>query len=309
VALTSVSVTLFALSRCFGDDLRGIVDAARIAEDAGVDHLALPEHVVMGRNTDRYPFGAFPYPPEEPWLEPTVAIAAMAAATERITLASAILISSVRPAVLLAKTAATLDVLSGGRFELGVGTGWQREEIEACGVPFTNLRDRLADTVRACRVLWRDAPASFSSPTVEFEDVWCLPAPTRATGVPLWFGMPPTPRNADLIAEVGTGWLPLGKDWTIDDVAAGAARIREAFVARGRDPEELSVRAVLPPVLDADGRGRLDATLEVGLPRLAAAGVTSASLGLRFFADGPDGIRPFFEDLGRRWDAFGRTVD
>jgi len=309
VPVTSLSVTLFSLDHYFGDDLAKIVDAARIAEDTGLDHLALPDHVVMGRGTDTYPFGTFPYPPDEPWLEPMVALGAMAAASERLALTTAILITSARPATLIAKSAATLDVLSHGRFELGLGTGWHREEIEASGYEFRNLRGRLGDTARACRALWRDAPASFSSDTVSFTDLWCVPRPTRPSGVPIWFGAPLTDGNLTLIVETGAGWLPLGKNWTVDDTAAGVERLRAAFVAAGRDPAEVGVRAVLFPVLDDDGRGRLDATLEEGLPPLAAAGVTSASLGLRFFADGPDGVRPFFEELNRRWDALGRSVD
>jgi probable F420-dependent oxidoreductase len=308
VAVTSLSVTLFALDHYFGPDLANVVDAARIAEDAGLDHLALPDHVVMGRGTDTYPFGTFPYEPDEPWLEPMTALGAMAAATERITLATAILITSVRPAPLIAKSAATLDVLSRGRFELGLGTGWHREEIEASGYEFKRLRARMGDTARACRALWRDAPASFESETVSFTDLWCVPRPTRPDGVPIWFGAPLTDANVALITETGSGWLPLGKDWTIDDTRAGVERLRAAFTAAGRDPDDLGVRAVLTPVLDDDGKGRLDATLEEGLPRLAGAGVTSVSLGLRFFADGPDGVRPFFEELGRRWDALGRSV-
>jgi alkanesulfonate monooxygenase SsuD/methylene tetrahydromethanopterin reductase-like flavin-dependent oxidoreductase (luciferase family) len=180
--------------------------------------------------------------------------------------------------------------------------------VEASGYEFRNLRGRLGDTARACRALWRDAPASFASDTVSFTDLWCVPRPTRPSGVPMWFGAPLTDGNLALIVETGAGWLPLGKNWTVDDTAAGVERLRAAFVAAGRDPGELGVRAVLFPVLDDDGRGRLDATLEEGLPPLAAAGVTSASLGLRFFADGSDGVRPFFEELNRRWDALGRSV-
>jgi probable F420-dependent oxidoreductase len=309
MALTSVSVTIFALDHFFGRDFRAVVDVAAAAEDAGVDHLALPDHVVMGERTDRYPFGTFPYPPQEPWLEPMVTLGAMAARTERLRLGCSVLVAGARPAALIAKSAATLDVLSDGRFDLGLGPGWQREEIEACGMPFENGRDRLVDTARACRTLWRDAPASFASATVSFSDIWCEPRPTSPDGVPIWFGIPPSERNATLIAELGAGWLPLGKDWTVDDTARGAARIRAAFEAAGRNPAELGVRAVLPPVLDADGRGLLAPTLEEGLPRLAAAGATSASLGLRFFAADAAGIAPFFQDLGRRWDAMGRSVE
>ena len=80
----------------------------------------------------------------------------MAAVTERVRFSTKILIAPLRPAAVLAKTLATMDVLSQGRLEVGVGTGWQREEYEAAGVPWTERGRRLTDTIAACKTLWRD---------------------------------------------------------------------------------------------------------------------------------------------------------
>src|SRR5215470_1572055 len=107
----------------------------------------------MGARTDRYPFGRFPMPPEYPWFEPLTMLAAIGGAT--------------------------LDVVSGGRLDVGVGTGWQREEYEASAIPFERRAERMDDQLRACRVLWRDAPASFVSETVRFEQIWSRPAPLQ----------------------------------------------------------------------------------------------------------------------------------
>ena len=105
----------------------------------------------------------------------------MAAVTERVRFSTKILIAPLRPAAVLAKTLATMDVLSQGRLEVGVGTGWQREEYEAAGVPWNRSgAERLTDTIAACKALWRDSPASFRSATVNFDDIWCEPKPCPA---------------------------------------------------------------------------------------------------------------------------------
>src|SRR5262249_10547347 len=155
-----------AIGHLFGDDLAGLVELARIADDTGIDQLVLPDHVVMGPHLENYPYGRFPLPLEEPWPEPLTVLAAMAGASRRVRLGTAVLSAPLRPAVLLAKTLATLDVLSRGRLEVGVGTGWQAEEYAAEGLDFARRWQLFDDGLRACRVLWRDAPAAFESPTV-----------------------------------------------------------------------------------------------------------------------------------------------
>jgi alkanesulfonate monooxygenase SsuD/methylene tetrahydromethanopterin reductase-like flavin-dependent oxidoreductase (luciferase family) len=131
-----LSVTISNLHRSFGPDLRWMVDLARVADESGIDQIALSDHVLMGERTDRYPYGTFPFAPDEPWMEPLTTLAAIASVTRRVRLATGILIAPLRPPPLLAKTIATLDVLSNGRVDFGVGVGWQREEYEASSVPF-----------------------------------------------------------------------------------------------------------------------------------------------------------------------------
>ena len=113
------------------DDWRRLIDLAVVAEDEGVDRLVHVDHVVMGNNTQQYEWGNFDIPPDAPWLECLTVLAAVAAVTSRVRLSTRILIAPMRPAALLAKTAATIDQISGGRLDLGVGTGWQKEEFEA----------------------------------------------------------------------------------------------------------------------------------------------------------------------------------
>jgi probable F420-dependent oxidoreductase len=293
-----VSVTISGFTRLFGNDLRAVVEAARAADGAGVHQLVVPDHVVMSTRTDRYPFGKFPYGPEEPWPEPLILLAAIAAATERVRLATGILISPLRPAVLLAKTAATLDQVSHGRLDLGVGIGWQREEYRAEGLSFVERRVRFADQLRACVALWtHEPPVSFESETVSFTDIWCEPRPAQPGGVPLSFGTAATPEMVDLMAELGAGWLPIYTT-TPEELLDGLARLRAAYSAAGRDPAALHSRETLRPVLDANGRLDGPATRAAAEP-LAERGITMASVGLGRNLDDAGGVARFFEDLGR----------
>jgi probable F420-dependent oxidoreductase len=292
-----VSVTISGLSRLFGTDLGAVLDVARTADAAGIHQLVLPDHLAIGPRTDRYPFGTFPYPPSEPWLEPLTTLAALAGVTQRVRLATGVLIAPLRPALLLAKTAATLDVLSAGRLDLGVGTGWQREEFTDAGQAFVGRTARLDDTVRACRALWTEAPpVSFHAPTVAFEELWCEPKPVQAGGVPIWFGGGPTDATARRIATLGAGWLPVGV-MPLDDLRTGIEKIRAAYQTEGRDPATLGVRAGVPVVTDDHGHVDLGATLtDVG--DFADAGVTLLSLALgRFLRDRTD-VGPFLRDVG-----------
>ena len=184
-------------------------------------------------------------------MEPLTTLAAIAGATSRVRLVTGILIAPLRQAVVLAKTVASLDALSGGRVDLGVGVGWQPEEYAAVGVPFERRWSRLDDTMRACRVLWRRVPASFTSPTVSFDDVYCTPLPAQAR-LPVWYGAAMTDRLAARIAELGDGWYPVGAP-TAEELRTGGDVARKAFAEAGRDPSTLGVRRALVPVRTEGG--------------------------------------------------------
>lgn len=281
--------------------LHEVIDLARAAEEAGVDTVIVPDHVVMGENTDAYAWGPFPFPIDVPWLEPLTVLAAIAGATSRVRLATGILIAPLRPAIVLAKTAASLDVLSRGRLELGVGVGWQREEFEAAGLDFDARARRLDDTLAACRVLWRDSPASFTSDTVSFERIWCEPHPVQAGGVPVWFSGTLHERNRERIVRWGDGWIPI-MTATLDDLREGAARLADAFDAAGRDAASLKVRGALEVRAGADRRPDLAATL-AGATDLARAGATDVQLPLLAFVRKPEQLGDFFGALAEQWPA------
>src|SRR5438477_973999 len=156
-----------------------MLDRARAADEAGIDRLFVSDHVVFGEHIDAYgrpelggtEGGRQPTGPDGHWLEPLTVLSHVAAVTTRVRLATGILLAALRRPVVLAKTAATVDVLSGGRLDLGVGIGWQREEYEAAGLDFGG-RGRLLDhTLAVCQTLWCEAPARFESEELQFEGI------------------------------------------------------------------------------------------------------------------------------------------
>ena len=261
-----------------GPGLGPLLDLARAADDAGVDRLVVSDHVVLGRHLDAYRWGRFPTASDGPWLEPLTCLTAFAAVTTRVRLSTGILIAPLRPAALLAKSVATLDVLSGGRVDLGVGVGWQREEYDAAGLEFASRGDLLDETVAACRELWSDLPASYRGVHVAFEDVFCAPLPVQER-VPVWFSGTLTDRTVRRIADLGDGWIPI-MGATADDIRAGAKRLREATDRR------LDVQAPLVPVRRDDKTVDIDAMIGQA-PELSAAGVTNIYVNAATLAGDP----------------------
>ncbi|MDB5432274.1 MAG: fmn-dependent monooxygenase [Caulobacter sp.] len=289
-----VKMVLGGLQTWSGGDMRPVVELARRAEAAGIDGLVVTDHVVMGEHLEAYPYGPFPMGPEEPWFEPLICLASIAAATTTLRLMTGILVAPLRPAVLLAKQLATLDVMSGGRLDIGVGTGWQKEEYEACGVAFEDRFALLEDHVRVWRLLWGDeAPASYRSDYTQFERIWCRPAPLQAGGIPVWFGTAPLARNVARMGELADGWMPMEQDPV--KLAEPIARIRAAVAAAGRDPGAFKVRAVLR-VLERDGKADLEASLAQAAD-LVAAGVTHIEVRPSRFLASPDGLEPLLARL------------
>jgi alkanesulfonate monooxygenase SsuD/methylene tetrahydromethanopterin reductase-like flavin-dependent oxidoreductase (luciferase family) len=182
--------------------------------------------------------------------------------------------------VVLAKMAATIDVLSGGRLDLGVGVGWQREEYEAAGLSYEG-RGRLLDhTVEVCQLLWREQTARYDADGLTFDKIHQMPKPLQPGGVPIWVSGTVNARSMERLARFGSGWIPWGDD--ADDIATGIAKMRAAVSELGRDPSELGVVGNLPMVRNADGDADVDATMAAA-PALVEAGVTD----IRLFPNAP----------------------
>ena len=293
----TLSIGLANFGSYFGPDWSRLLDVARAAEDAGIDRVVINDHVVMGRNTDAYSWGRFPVPPEAPWLEPMTVLAAMSAATTTVRLSTSVLVAPLRPAALLAKTVATLDVLSNGRVDLGVGVGWQREEYDAIGLSFADRGQLLTDTIGACRALWEQLPASYASATTTFSDVFCAPQPVQPR-LPVWFGGTLNARNLHRVTELGDGWIAI-MGATLDDLRAGAAALRAAAPQRS-----FTVQAPAVIARDDDKRPVIGPTME-SVPALLDAGVTDVYVNLAAFCRDLDDAPAVLTELAAR---FGATL-
>lgn len=232
-------------------DWRHLLDQARAADEAGIDRICVSDHVVFGPDLSAYgdpaaggvTGGVQPTGPDGEWLEPLTVLAAMAAVTTRVRLATNVLVAPLRRAVVLAKVATTLDALSHGRFELGVGIGWQEAEYRAAGVPFRDRGRVLDETLAACRDLWTSERAAFAGPDFSLAGVAMMPKPA---GVPVWVGGRAIPAVARRVAAFGSGWIPWGTG--PDNFVEVLARMRSLVEAEGRDFATVAVSYALPTV-------------------------------------------------------------
>jgi len=245
-------------------EVETVIANAEAADRAGVDRVLVVDHVVMGSDTDVYRWGRFPTGPDEPWLEPLTLLALLAGRTERVRLGTGVLVAALRGGAVLAKTAATLDLVSGGRLDLGVGTGWQAREYEAAGLDHARRGPLLDETLETVRRLWAQAPATIDRPGGAVPDVWCVP---RSPHVPIWVSGTLSRPVLRRLVRWGDAWIPI-MGISTERLAADVVRLREAFTDAGRDPETLRVQGALTVV-----RGDLDATLD-GAAELLAAGAT-----------------------------------
>src|ERR1700754_2789374 len=183
---------LHALGIGAGAD-RAVIDAVAVAaEGAGFATLWSGEHVLMvDRSASRYPYsddGQIAVPAAADWLDPLIGLSFAAAVTSSIGIATGVLLLPEHNPVVVAKQAATLDTLSGGRLTLGIGVGWSREEFDALGVPFERRAARTAEYVAAMLILWRDDVASFDGEFVSFDRVRVNPKPPRDRRIPIVLG-------------------------------------------------------------------------------------------------------------------------
>ncbi len=228
----------------------GIDAMAARGEALGFSHFAVPDHLVVPRTIgSRYPYsetGAFPGADSGECLEQLTLMAYLAATTTTARLLSSVMVVPHRAAVHTAKTLATIDLLSGGRVDLGIGAGWMREEFEAIGAPPFEARGRVTDEyLAAMRELWTADSPEFDGEFVRFSDLTFLPKPAQRNGPPIWVGGESRPalRRA---ARIGDVWYPIGANPahplnTAARLAEGMETMQGFADEAKRDPGEIGV--------------------------------------------------------------------
>jgi probable F420-dependent oxidoreductase len=209
------------------------------AEARGFHSLYVPEHthIPTSRRTPA-PTGDAELAEEYlRSLDPYVALAATAARTERIRLGTGIALVAQHDPIALAKELATLDLVSNGRLVLGIGYGWNLEEMENHGIDVKRRRARVRETMLAMQALWSQEVAEYHGEFVDFAPSWQWPKPVQQPRPPVLIGGAAGPKLFDHIAEYADGWLPIGGAGLREALPA----LRGAMEARGRDPETLHV--------------------------------------------------------------------
>jgi F420-dependent oxidoreductase-like protein len=256
----------------------GLADAARRAESLGFDSVWISDHFFL--SLARY--GG----PDEPFGAPEAltALAGLAAVTERVRLGTLVLCAGFRHPAIVAKAAATIDLLSGGRLDLGLGAGWYEDEHRAFGYPFGTVGERfevLEETVEVVSLLFGEKePVSWEGRHFRLEAAFCRPRPAQHSRPPLWVGGKGGPRMARLVARLADGWNTVWA-WTPEDYAARVAVLEEACADQGRDPATVRRSLGLYALVGRDERD-LQArwrALQRWTPGVALAGVTAEAWG------------------------------
>jgi probable F420-dependent oxidoreductase len=260
-------------------------DLAQAAEELGFTALWMPEHVVIPMEME----SPYPYSPDGKLPaagmtadapDPLLWLAFVAARTTRIELCTGVLVLGQRNPLIVAKQAATLDVLSKGRAVLGVGSGWLAEEFEALNVPFAERGRRLDEYVTVLRTLWASHPASFHGEYTNFDQCVSLPHPVQPGGIPIVVGGD-SARAARRAGELGDGWFPGVPDPST--LAPLVEVMRDAARKAGRDPDAISLQTSWTPsvpTLEAlQALGFRHFTVGVPAHRIVGPGALDAALG------------------------------
>lgn len=252
-------------------DLAGATRLVTLAEAAGFDSVLAVDHVVFPHSyTSVYPYapgGRLPGGPGSPLPDPLIWISAMAAVTTRLRFMTGVIILPLRNPLVLAKQVATLDYMSGGRIELGIGVGWLKEEFEALGVPFAQRGKRSDEYIATMRTLWAGDAASFAGEFVSFREVSSNPKPVRGR-VPIVIGGH-SEAAAKRAGRLGDGFFPsIGAQV---DTAPLYDVARRAAAEAGRDPQAIEMLGGCPDLFPGSGkdpRAALEARRRAGIDRI-----------------------------------------
>ena len=218
------------------DDPTAMRDVAHAAEDLGYDFLTLIDHVLLAYPAaDGTPRAH--YPARTPYHDILVALGYLGGVTTRISLRSAVVIMPQRGPAVVAKQAAAVDCLSGGRLELGLGIGWHREEYDALEIPFTERGRRMDEGIELMKLLWTQDRVDFDGRYYKVDGMGMEPKPVTQPHPPLWFGgtTPPVFRR---VVEHGVGWLSRPVQ-TIEEIDASWKEILRLASEAGRDARTL----------------------------------------------------------------------
>ena len=281
---------LHALGIGAGAD-RAVIDAvASAADSCGFATLWAGEHVVMvDRSASRYPYsedGVIAVPAQADWLDPMIALGFAAAASSRIGVATGVLLLPEHNPVVVAKQAASLDRLSGGRLTLGVGVGWSSEEFAALGVPFEHRASRTAEYAAAMRTLWRDDVASFEGTFVGFDSIRMNPKPVRGRRIPIVVGGNSDPALRR-VAAWGDGWYGFNLAG-VDTVRERVGKLERLCAESGRDRAELR----LAVALNDPGVGDIGPLSKLGVDELVLVEAPP---------DRPEAAAEWVSALAERW--------
>jgi probable F420-dependent oxidoreductase len=268
---------------------------ARLAEDVGFHSMIAVDHVVFPFDYEsRYPYassGRLPGNPASPIPDPLIWMTWVAAATTRLRFMTGVIILPLRNPLVLAKQVATLDLLSGGRIDLGIGVGWLKEEFDALGVPFERRGKRSDEYIAVLRALWKDGGTSFDGEFVTFSDMGSYPKPVH-NDVPIIIGghSEAAARRAGRLAD---GFFPsVGSQVDIEPLCDLVKRSAEQA---GRDPAKVELITGCPDALPRSGKDP-HAAVEERIRR----GVGRIAVPLHAFRQNyEDGIASFAEKVVR----------
>jgi probable F420-dependent oxidoreductase len=254
------SVTMVATGRPTG--AIGVTALARAVEARGLDGIWVPDHthIPVSRESP-YPLGGELPDRYRRTIDPLAALAMAAAVTDRIRLGTGVLLAAQRDPIATAKALATIDDQACGRVAVGIGYGWNTDEMRDHGVDPITRRGRVREHVLAMRGLWEQDVSSYEGQYVQISPSWSWPKPAQQP-LPVLVGGGPTRTVFAHVAEYAQGWIPLGGRRLADAVA----RLRDAVAAAGRDPGSLEV---IPFVGTSTVHAKVDALDRAGATELA----------------------------------------